>query len=359
VADQLHSALTSRGVLCIAAMLLAAACGESAQEPAPAPASGTVRSPTNPTAAPSAPPAPQIVALPAEPVPPAPSTQACAPARSGTIGDRSVKLKVGGRDRTFELHVPKGYDGTKGTMLLLNFHGYMMDGPSMRWVTKLDEYADLSGFIVAYPDGLSKSWNAGDCCGEAWKSNGVDDVEYARAIVSHLSAEYCVDPTLVYASGFSNGGFLSHRLACEASDVFAAIASVAGAMGIRPSDCLPSRPVPVLQVHGTADMVVRYDGGHPFVPLGPVEFRSVDETLSTWRQRNGCLGSAETTYQKGEVTCQRWGTCKRDADVELCTVTEGGHQWPGGNPITSGGHLSGDVSASAAMLKFFAAHPMR
>lgn len=346
-------------MLLASALGLVAACGASAQEPEPAPATSTVRAPHNPTEAPAPPPPPQVVALPAEPVPPAPSTQACAPARKGLAGDRTVTLNVGGRERTFELHVPKTHDGTKGTMLLLNFHGYMMDGPGMRTVTKLDEYADLSGFIVAYPNGLGRSFNAGDCCGEAWKSNGANDVEFARAVVAHLSSEYCVDPALVYASGFSNGGFLSHRLACEASDVFAAIASVSGVMGIRPVDCLPSRPVPVMQIHGTSDMVIPYDGGHPFVPLGPVAFRSVEETLSTWRTRNSCLGSAETTYEKGDVKCQRWGTCKRDTHVELCTVAEGGHQWPGGNAIGGGGYLSRDVSASAAMLKFFAAHPMR
>src|SRR5690606_3308049 len=149
-----------------------------------------------------------------------------------------------------------------GTMLVLNFHGFTSADWQEALLTRMDREVDARGVIVAYPQGVATSWNAGACCGTAW-ADAVDDVGFVRALIEHLEAEYCIDARGVDATGMSNGGFLSHRLACELSDRIAAIAPVAGVLGVDPASCAPSRPVPVWQFHGTEDPLVPYEGGTP------------------------------------------------------------------------------------------------
>ena len=133
----------------------------------------------------------------------------------------------------------------------------------------------------------------------------------------------CIDATRVYVTGMSNGGFMSHRLACEAADVFAAAAPVAGVLGIPPEDCNPSRPIPVLHVHGTADTLVPYDGD---TTLG---FVSVPETFDGWSMRDGCTDEAMVTFTQDDVSCQSHSACDAGVAITLCSVDGGGHCWPG------------------------------
>jgi polyhydroxybutyrate depolymerase len=216
-------------------------------------------------------------------------------------------------------------------------------------VTHFAEVADQKGFVVAFPDGISGSWNAGVCCGIA-AGTGVDDVGFVSDLVDRLLAEYCVDPKRVFATGFSNGGFLSHRLACELPNKIAAVASVSGVMGIQ--KCAPPRAVPVLQIHGTSDPIVPYNGN---ALLG---YPSVDATMSGWVSRNGC-GSKSEVSRAGSTHCDGWSGCRDGGDVELCTVEGGDHGWPGGGTLwTDAGPPAGFV-ASTAIVDFFDRHPMR
>jgi polyhydroxybutyrate depolymerase len=146
----------------------------------------------------------------------------------------------------------------------------------------------------------------------------------------------------------SNGGFFSHRLACEMADTFASVAPVAGVLGIDPSACRPSRPLAVLDIHGTADAVVPYSGGTPILPvdLGPVlDFRSVPDTVTVWRQKNGCLGAPATIFQKGDATCISYRGCQAGVEVVHCAIDGGGHTWPGGVPVPWLGKTSTSMSA--------------
>lgn len=131
------------------------------------------------------------------------------------------------------VHVPASYDGTKPEMLVLNFHGLLEPDTLQEQASHMSDTADQRGFIVAYPQGLSLgvgvSWNAGGCCG-----NNADDVGFVRDLVKLLESKYCIDPKRVFATGLSNGAMLSYRLACEAADVFAAVAPVAGAVEVNP-----------------------------------------------------------------------------------------------------------------------------
>ncbi len=278
--------------------------------------------------------------------------------KSGAHGSHTLIVQSGGRTRTSLLHVPDKYDPASGAMLVLNFHGFTSAGWQQALLTRMSQHSDQRGFIVAYPEGVAASWNAGACCGTAW-SDAVNDVAFVRGLIERIEADYCIDPKRIYATGMSNGGFLSHRLACELSDEIAAIAPVAGVLGIPAADCTPPRPVPVLQFHGTSDPLVPYQGGTPLVPqLGVgLVFASVAATLDHWRLHNGCSTFEKPFYEQGDTRCVAWPDCSQAADVALCTIEGGGHTWPGGVPIPAG-KTSTDIDATATLLDFFEAHPL-
>lgn len=270
--------------------------------------------------------------------------------KTGAAGDKPMTLMVGGKARTFDVHVPATYDPAKRTPLVFLFHGFTMTAAQMATASHFAAAADKHGMIVAFPSGISSSFNAGDCCGIA-QSTGVDDVAFASAMIDAIQADYCVDAKRVFSAGFSNGGFLSYRLACELSDKIAAVAPVAGGLRIDLAACNPKRPVPLLHIHGTSDLLVPYDGGigapHP-----------VSYSIDAFKTKNGCTGAGKVVYTKDDVSCTKWDGCTAGADVELCTVTGGGHQWPGGDTLPYGGSASPNLDSSETIAAFFDAHAM-
>ncbi|HMJ15005.1 MAG TPA: prolyl oligopeptidase family serine peptidase, partial [Polyangiaceae bacterium] len=164
-------------------------------------------------------------------------------------------------------------------------------------------------------------------------------------LVEEVASKGCIDRKRVYAMGMSNGGFMSHRLACEAADVFAAVGPVAGKVGI--PNCQPSRPVPVLHFHGTADTLVAYD-----TPALSGEGLNVPDTLARWATRDGCQEGPTQTFQTGTVTCQTWSRCNGGAEVRLCTAQGTGHCWPG-QPVCPFGTVTSDIEASRELATFF------
>lgn len=276
-----------------------------------------------------------------------------APDCSGLIaepGNFDKTVMSDGDAREYRVHVPPGYSATKATMLVLDFHGYLEQNDDIEKISKMDAVSDAHGFIAVYPQGKSTSWNAGACCGSS-SATGVKDVEFVGALLDALEAEYCVDKKRVFSAGFSNGGMLSHRLACEMSDRIAAIGPVAGTIAV--DACAPKRAVPVIHFHGTGDFVVPYGGGG----LGGAA--SVDDTIAGWVQRNGCVGQPVNVYKNGDASCDEYTTCTSGAAVRLCTIDNGGHQWPGGESAGPGGKVSKDINASEEMYSFFSAHPMQ
>ena len=258
-----------------------------------------------------------------------------------------VELSHDGLERTFDLLVPASYDPDTPTPLVVNFHGFTSNAQEQSTLSQMDRAAEEAGVIVAYPQGTDDSWNAGACCGNA-KRRDVDDVGFVRELVSQISEALCVAPDRVYATGMSNGGFMTHRLACEADDVFAAIATVAGTMASSTSAC-DGRPVPVMHFHGTSDFIVPYSGG--------ILSSSVDDTIDFWATHNGCADESEVTFAHGNVTCETWSDCTDDADVTRCRIRRGGHCWPG-NDFCPLGRSTMDIDATTAALDFFAEHPM-
>lgn len=266
--------------------------------------------------------------------------------QSPGANDRTWSLRHDGRDRTFDVHVPTGYDGQTATPVVLDLHGRAFTAQAQSELSGMNALADQEGFIVVHPQGVGRTWNGGVCCGEASRDN-IDDVGFISALLDNLQQELCVDTRRVYATGMSNGAFLAHRLACELSERVAAIAPVAGVMGL--GSCTPSRPVPVLHFHGDADQVVRYDGYAGFL--------SAEDSSQGWAERNGCDSASQPSFTLDDVRCEQWDSCTDAATVQLCTVQGGGHTWPGGMPLPLLGHTTQTVSASRMAWDFFEAHP--
>lgn len=263
--------------------------------------------------------------------------------------------------RTFRVHVPPGYVAGQPAPLVLMFHGGGGSGRQLQLRSaRMDAVADREGFITVYPDGTGvlATWNGGLCCGRAVQ-DGVDDVAFVSALLDHLEGALCIDRRRVFASGMSNGAIMSHRLACELSERIAAIAPVAGTIGV--STCAPARPVPVMQVHGTDDGHVPWDGGVGCGPAG-VAFVPVPVTMDGWRVRNGCGPGSSERFTEGNGRCSAFEGCA--APVVLCALEGGGHSWPGGEPTVSVVDCPGDGAqsqsfpASEAAWRFFAENPM-
>ncbi len=238
-----------------------------------------------------------------------------------------------------------GLDRSGPRPLLLAFHGWGGDPEQLERTSGIVAAATARGWVVARPLGIGKSFNAGSCCGDA-ASLGVDDVGFARRLVARLVREQCVDPRRVYATGFSNGGFLSHRLGCEAADRFTAIASVAGTFGFE--RCMPSRPVPVLHIHGGKDGTVKF-GGTP-----ARGWSSVATVIDAWSRADRCdPDGAVEVFANGGARCVRNGSCASGSEVVLCRDDQAAHTWPGGpNSVGWGG--SQDLDATSYVLDFLA-----
>lgn len=260
-----------------------------------------------------------------------------------------------GRTRTYLLHLPPVLSRRRPAALLLALHGSSGNGQDTQETTGLNALADQAGFIVVYPDGTGRNppaytWDAYACCGYALQQK-VDDVGFMRAIVAALRADYAIDPNRIDVTGFSNGAMMAYRLACEASDLFVAVASVSGAMDTL--KCAPQRPVSVLEIHGTDDGAVPYQGGRPGEQSRRVD-RPVVDTIGYWVDTDGCAPEPDSRTEQ-DLTFDLYAPCRENTAVELITIEGGGHVWPGG-PLAAG-TTSEELPASQTIWEFFAAHP--
>jgi polyhydroxybutyrate depolymerase len=255
--------------------------------------------------------------------------------------------------RQYKVHVPPGYDAQKPTPLVFCIHG-LAQNPVMFCVTgaALNEKSDSAGFIMVMPYGYQNSWNAGTCCGGASTSQ-LDDVALFRALLAEVAKHVNVDFRRVYAAGLSNGAYMSYRLACEASDMLAAIAPAAGAVGKNDigggtnpmsdfTTCTPSSPVSVLDMHGTSDPLIAYSLQAP--------------SLAIFAQANGCGTStapAAAPPSGGDTTCVSYTGCKTGSEVIGCSISGGGHCWFGSPDCGTGGGAIGAafVGANSTMMK--------
>jgi polyhydroxybutyrate depolymerase len=238
-------------------------------------------------------------------------------------------------DRPYRLVVPSSYSGTTPVPFLLLLHGYTDSGLGIDTYWGMSALAQSKGFILATPDGVKDSlglryWDATDyCCGTLFSGSRPDDVAYLTAILDDVRFRYNIDPKRVFVAGHSNGGFMSHRMACDRASRIAAIVSLAGAQWKDISHCTPDDKVSVLEIHGNSDAIVSY--------TGTTQYPGAVETTNDWSTLNGCASTKSsagpdldlTTDNAGaETSPQKFDGCPTGRDVELWTV-QGGQHVPG------------------------------
>ncbi len=251
--------------------------------------------------------------------------------------------------RTYRIYIPAIYNGSTAVPLILNLHGYGSNNLQQEVYGDFRQIADTANFIIVHPNGTldgssNQFWNS-------FSGSTVDDLGFLSALIDTIQANYNIDPTSIYSTGMSNGGFMSYDLACYLSNKIAAIASVTG--GMVPSHnatCAPTHPVPVMQIHGTADATVPYNGGSFYL--------HVDSLVKYWAQFNNC--AAIPTYSAvpninttDGATADHYvfngGT--NGSTVELYKVISGAHTWPGAPFVI--GVTCMDFSASKEIWRFF------
>ena len=204
------------------------------------------------------------------------------------LAARADSLTVDGRERDYVLRLPPG-EGPAPLLLVL--HGGGGSGRQIERHSDLTEPALAAGFAVAYPDGVGRQWNDGRADLDARTvREGVDDVAFLLALVDRLAAQGAVDPARVFVTGISNGGIMTFRLLCDAADRFAGAVTVVASLGVEVAGaCVPARPVPLLMLNGTADPLVRYEGG-PVVVFGQSRGSviPVENTLALFGAANFC-----------------------------------------------------------------------
>ena len=248
-------------------------------------------------------------------------------------GTSAHAINVGEHQRTYRLYKPNGLPASAPLVVML--HGGFGSGAQAEKSYGWDELADSSKFVIAYPDGLNRAWNVngGGCCGRPAK-DGIDDVGFITAAVADIGKNVSIDASRVYATGISNGGIMSYTLACETT-LFAAIGPDSAT---QLNACRSPHPSSVMHIHGTADRLIRYDGG-PGAGVAHINGPPVSELNAFWRNVDHCGAPAAST--SGSVTTSTVG-CADNRSVVLITVDGGGHQWPN--------------FATAKLWEFFTAH---
>jgi polyhydroxybutyrate depolymerase len=262
-----------------------------------------------------------------------------------------------GLEREYLLYVPRSYDRTRPTPLVISLHGGAMWPAAQmdldRWTTE----ADRHGFIVVYPSGVSgrgpRAWAAGG------GPRQVRDVRFIAELIDTLQASYNIDSRMIYATGLSNGGGMAFVLSCTLSDRIAAVGVVAVAVFLPWNDCGDGRAVPLIAFHGTADPAARYHGGVTWV--APDTFPDIPTWTATWARRNRCAPQPIDSAVATDVTRRSYTNCAEDAAVVLYTIRGGGHTWPGGKPLPEWfvGPTSRSIDASSQMWAFFREHRLR
>lgn len=274
------------------------------------------------------------------------------PDETAPPGTSTWTLTVDGEQRSYLLYRPAALPDPAPLVLML--HGGLGTADHAQQHYGWDAAADANGFVVAYPQGIGRTWAAGGgCCGRAARED-IDDVAFLTALVADAGRRVAVDPDRVYATGMSNGAMMSYRLACD-TNLFAAIAPVAGTLL---GECPGPAPISVLHIHGLADESVRFDGA-PGTGPGRIDGPDVPSMMDTWRTAAGC--SPPQTRSDGVVTTVR-SECPQGRSVVLVTVADAGHQWPGSTISRAQQAFDADPPSTAfvattVIADFFAAHP--
>ena len=254
-------------------------------------------------------------------------------------------------ERSYILYIPSNYDGINSVPLVLNLHGYSSNAGQQLIYSEFYEIADTEGFILIHPEGTVDNmgfqfWNSG-------YFSEVDDIGFLSTLIDTISSEYNINTNRVYSTGMSNGGFMSYRLACDLNDKIAAIASVTGSMSTSQiNTCNPINPVPIMQIHGTLDPTVLYNGGSGI--------EAIDDVISFWVNFNNCntepiFNNIDDVNLIDLCTAEHYiyENGNNDTSVELYKIINGGHTWPGAAIPLAGNNTNQDFNASQVIWQFF------
>lgn len=241
--------------------------------------------------------------------------------------------------RDYRVFQPPSLDTSKPFPLVLIFHGAPIDAAGFEDVIKFDAEAATAGVLAVSPDGCDEDWD---------QAEGSSDVRFVSALIDRLESQFAIDPSRIYVVGASAGGFMAYRLACDLAGRLRAVASDAGSMWW---DCTPSRPVPIYEIHGTADENVPYQGGASTYRNNRV-VEAAPTVVARWVRVDGCTGAPATSHV-GITNTQRWSHCAGGAVVQFDTVVGGHHTWFGStyDPVP------GEPDANALIWKFFTSLP--
>ena len=291
-----------------------------------------------------------------------------APGESGhwTKGSASHALNVGSVPRTYTLHVPpRTRRGTGATVLpyplVIVLHGSSSDGKTIETESGMDVVADSALFLVAYPDGtggrfnvLATGWNAGNCCGGAYR-DGIDDIAFLNALIKHVSQHVTVDTRRIYVAGFSAGALMAYHAGCQLSATVAAVATVAGSLA--DENCHPEKAVSLWAVHGTDDDQVAFNepSATPLTATVPVIARALPPSVQYWTTLQKCTGGS-TKSVTASVSLTTLTGCANAAGIEFNRILGGTHGWPGGTAEPGSVKPMSELKASSELWKFFAKH---
>ena len=257
--------------------------------------------------------------------------------------------------RDYTVFLPSGYTAGASLPMVINMHGYTSNSAQQMLYSNFNAVADTANAIVVYPQGLVRTLSNGTS-GAHWNSyflTDVDDLGFIDTLIDYMYTDYNVDLSRVYATGMSNGGFMSYMLACELSDRIAAMASVTGAMTILHfPNCNPTHPTPVMQIHGTADATVLFNGSAGFHP-------SIDSSVNWWKTYNNCQATTTTnlpdinTTDNSTASLTVHSQCTDNVEVHYYVVQGGGHTWPGAFSLP-GTVTNQDFRATIEIWDFFA-----
>ncbi|MHA1280722.1 MAG: alpha/beta hydrolase family esterase [Candidatus Helarchaeota archaeon] len=261
-------------------------------------------------------------------------------------------LEFGGQKRFYFVYLPKNYSNSREFPLVIYLHSYGGSAFGEFDYVMLHQVADINNFVMVFPS-AKYNWNSGIGDLSAYDPPDIDDVGFIKELIGYLSKIYSIDLERVYATGYSNGGFMAYKLACQLSDQIAAIASVSGSLSESTiENCDPKRPFPILHFHGTRDA---------YIPLeGMPGSLSVEETLNYWIEFNKCNEFASEKVADSDlsdnssVELHTYKDCSVGSKIVFYKVIDGGHTWPGaGDAGYPAGNTNQDINASLVIWNFF------
>jgi polyhydroxybutyrate depolymerase len=258
-----------------------------------------------------------------------------------------------GERREYLLYVPRSYDRSRPTPLVISMHGAAGWPAQQMNLSGWNRVAESQGFLVVYPSGAEGTGP------RVWHVAEAREVRFISELIDKLEAAYNIDPARIYANGLSNGGGMTFVLSCSLSSRIAAVGMVGAAQFLPWSWCTDHRAVPMIAFHGTADPMMPYNGGRSWI--APDLFPSVPAWTAAWARRNRCGAKPFESPVAADVTRIEYTDCADGAAVVLYRIQGGGHTWPGGKPLPEwlAGSTSNGIDATSQMWEFFRQHRLK